>query len=98
MKPFEFPTFDAGTPGTLLDSENAKKVKRFIEGFNNVRIVVSEKSQVKFLDSSVVIELSRHDLNKVIADYMAANFQIRPLSVCDGDVAVEYSFVTLKKD
>jgi hypothetical protein len=49
MKTFNLPTFDPGTPETLLDSKNAQTVKRFIESFNSVRIVVSDRSQVKFL-------------------------------------------------
>src|SRR5688500_8081231 len=58
----KFPSFEPGTPGTLLDSENAQKVKTFIECWNNATVVVGSENKVSISDSNVVISLNRADL------------------------------------
>jgi hypothetical protein len=56
---FRFPSFEKGTKGTLLDSAVAKTVKRFIEAWNNVRIVRgAAKDELTVTDSNVVLSLS----------------------------------------
>jgi hypothetical protein len=56
---FRFPSFEKGTKGTLLDSAVAKTVKRFIEAWNNVRIVRgATKDELTVTDSNVVLSLS----------------------------------------
>jgi hypothetical protein len=58
----KFPSFDPGTPGTLLDSENAQKVKTFIECWNNATVVIGGENKVSISESNVVISLNRADL------------------------------------
>lgn len=96
MNNLEFPSFDAGTPGTLLDSENAKKVKRFIEGFNRLVVSIGDKTTVTLRDSDLEIQISKHVLNKAFADYITATYQIKTLSVCDGGTPSSLDFVIVK--
>jgi hypothetical protein len=58
----QFPSFAPDTPGTLLDSENAQKVKTFIEAFNRAQLVIGDKTEVLISDNNVVICLSSAEL------------------------------------
>lgn len=58
----KFPTFDPGTPGTLLDSVNAKLVKQFIECWNSATVVIGNENKVTISENNVVISLNRADL------------------------------------
>jgi len=58
----KFPSFDPGTPGTLLDSENAQEVKWFMEAFNKPTVVVGEKNAVLISDNNVTIMISSADI------------------------------------
>jgi hypothetical protein len=57
-----FPSFDPGTAPSLLDSSEAKKVKAFIEAFNDIKIVRGkEQDAVRISDRNVVINLQDPD-------------------------------------
>lgn len=95
---FRFPTFSKGSASTLLDSENAQQVKKFIEAFNSVKIQVGNQPGLIISEKGVIITISRDDLKKVVGDYMEATYTIRTLDVCDEGDAISYDFVTAKSE
>ncbi len=66
-----FPSFAPGTPGTLLDAENAQKVKAFIEAFNRPRVVLGNRDAIHISDSNVTIELDLSPIYDQIAAALA---------------------------
>ena len=57
----KFPPFDPGSTPTLLDSEQAKKVKAFIEAWNNAKVIPAEKDSISVTDGNVLITYAGGD-------------------------------------
>lgn len=57
MKIFDLPEFKKGQKSTLLDTDNAEIVRKFMNAFENIKISRGEKDEVKISEQNVVISL-----------------------------------------
>lgn len=62
---FKFPSFDPGTPETLLDSKWAKLVKTFVEAWNAVKVVWGDKNEFKISQKNAVLTLKAPDISEL---------------------------------